>query len=58
MAAVTGKEPMAPLDAVRMAKKKMWVSNKKAVQELGFRPGPADAALRCAVDWFRANGYC
>jgi dihydroflavonol-4-reductase len=54
---VTGKEPRAPLDAVRMSRKKMWVSHEKAARELGYSPGPADAALKNAVDWFRANGY-
>jgi dihydroflavonol-4-reductase len=57
-AAVTGHEPRAPLDAVRMARKKMWVSHAKAADELGFAPGPADEALARAVKWFRANGYC
>jgi dihydroflavonol-4-reductase len=56
-AAVTGKEPRAPLDAVKMARKKMWVSHEKASRELGFSPGPAETALRRAVEWFRANGY-
>ncbi len=57
-ASLTGREPKAPLDAVRMAKKKMWVSNRKAARYLGFAPGPVDEALRRAVEWFRANGYC
>jgi dihydroflavonol-4-reductase len=57
-ARVTGKPPRAPLDAVRMARKKMFVSHAKAACELGFAPGPADAALRRAVEWFRDNGYC
>ena len=57
-AGVTGKEPRAPIDAVRMARKKMWVRHDKAAKELGFTPGPAKAALKNAVDWFRANGYC
>lgn len=56
-AGITGKEPRAPLDAVRMARRKMWVRTEKAVRELQFRPGPADGALRSAVNWFRANGY-
>jgi dihydroflavonol-4-reductase len=56
-ARVTGKPPMAPLDAVRMAKKKMWVSIDKAKRELGFAPGSVDAALARAVEWFQANGY-
>lgn len=57
-ARAAGGEPRAPLDAVRMAKKKMWVSHEKARRELGFEPGPVDAALGRAAGWFRANGYC
>lgn len=56
-AAVTGKEPLAPLDGVRMAKKKMWVRHDKAARELGYAPGAASAAMERAVEWFRANGY-
>jgi dihydroflavonol-4-reductase len=57
-ARVSGKPPRAPLDAVRMARKKMFVSHAKAARELGFCPGPAAGALARAVEWFRANGYC
>jgi len=57
-AGVTGKEPRAPLDAVRMSRKKMWVRHDKAARELGYSPGPATEALRRAVKWFRENGYC
>jgi dihydroflavonol-4-reductase len=57
-ARVTGQPPRAPLDAVRMAKKKMFVSHEKAARELGFMPGPVDGALGRAVEWFQANGYC
>ena len=56
-ARITGVEPRVPLDGVRMARKKMWVTHEKAARELGFRPSPADGALRRAVEWFRANGY-
>jgi dihydroflavonol-4-reductase len=49
---VTGIAPRAPLEAVRMAKKKMWVSHAKAARELGFTPGPAHQALSDAVAWF------
>ena len=58
LANVTGKEPLAPLDGVRMARKKMWVRHDKAVRELGYSPGPASGALCRAVEWFQANGYC
>lgn len=52
VARVTGRPPRAPLDAVRMAKKKMWVSHEKAARELGYSPRPARAALVDAVEWF------
>jgi dihydroflavonol-4-reductase len=52
MARVTGRPPRAPLDAVRMAKKKMWVSHDKAARELGYSPQPARIALARAVEWF------
>lgn len=54
---LTGQDPRAPLDAVKMAKVKMFVSSDKAKRELGFNPGLVDGALKRAVDWFRANGY-
>jgi dihydroflavonol-4-reductase len=57
-ASISGKEPLAPLDGVRMARKKMWVRHEKAARELGYSPGPAEGALKRAVAWFRANGYC
>ena len=57
-AKVTGKPPRAPLDAVRMARKKMFVSHAKATRELGYDPAPPQRALERAVEWFRANGYC
>jgi dihydroflavonol-4-reductase len=53
-AGVTGKPPRVPLDAVRMAKKKMWVTHAKAARELGFNPRPAEEALARAVEWFQS----
>jgi dihydroflavonol-4-reductase len=52
-ASVTGREPRVPLDAVRMAKKKMFVCHDKAQRELGYRPGPLDSAFTRAIEWFR-----
>jgi dihydroflavonol-4-reductase len=52
-----GREPRATIETVRMGKKKMWASSSKAERELGWKTLPADAALRRAVEWFRANGY-
>ncbi len=53
-----GKEPRATIDAVRMGKKKMWVSSAKAERELGWKIIPVNDALGRAVQWFQANGYC
>jgi dihydroflavonol-4-reductase len=52
-----GREPRATVEAVRMGKKKMFVSSAKAERELGFRVVPVYAALRAAIEWFRAHGY-
>jgi dihydroflavonol-4-reductase len=57
LARLTGRPPRVPLDAVRMAKKKMWVTHAKAERELGFRPSGAGIALAHAVEWFTAHGY-
>ncbi len=54
---ISGQQPLAPLEGVKMARKKMFVNHAKAASELGFTPGPVDVALRRAVDWFRANRY-
>jgi dihydroflavonol-4-reductase len=52
-----GKEPRATIDAVRMGRKKMFVSSAKAERELGWNPPPVDGALRRAVEWFRERHY-
>jgi dihydroflavonol-4-reductase len=52
-----GREPRATIDAVRMGRKKMFVSSARAERELGWTPVPVDDALQRAVEWFRANGY-
>jgi dihydroflavonol-4-reductase len=57
-ARLTGRAPRIALDSVRMSRRKMWVSHQKAARELGYTPGGVDDALKRAVDWFRANGYC
>ncbi len=51
------KEPRVTIDAVRMGRKKMFVSSAKAERELEWKSGPVDEALRRAVEWFRTNGY-
>ncbi len=54
---IRGREPRATIDAVRMGRKKMFVSSGKAERELGWKCIPVDDSLRRAVDWFRENGY-
>jgi len=51
------REPRVTLDAVRMGRKKMWVSSEKAQRELGWNIVTVDDALRRATEWFQANGY-
>ncbi len=55
-AAISGGEPGVPLDAVRMARQKMYASSDKAKRELGYAPSPVDDALRRAVTWFSRQG--
>lgn len=49
---LTGAEPRAPLDAVRMARHYMWFDSSKAKAALGYAPRPARQALESAVAWF------
>lgn len=46
-------EPLVTVDGARLSHKKMFFSHQKAHRELGYRPRPADAALRDAVRWFK-----
>jgi dihydroflavonol-4-reductase len=52
MGTVLRREPHIPLEGVRMARHKMYISSEKARKELGYNPQPADKALREAVDYF------
>jgi dihydroflavonol-4-reductase len=55
-ARLTGIPPMMTRDHLKMARKKMYYSSSKAMQELGYRPRPARVAVEDAVAWFRASG--
>ena len=52
-----GREPQIPLEGVRMARHKMFVDASKAQRELGFVPGPIEAAFDRAAAWYESNGY-
>jgi dihydroflavonol-4-reductase len=54
---IRGQEPRVTIDAVRMGRKKMWVSSARAERELGYQPSPIDDSLRRAAEWFVFNGY-
>ncbi|MDB6144169.1 MAG: dTDP-4-dehydrorhamnose reductase, RmlD [Pseudomonas sp.] len=51
-ARLTGTQPIATVEEVRMSKKLMYFSSAKAERELGYAPGPARLALEDAVRWF------
>jgi dihydroflavonol-4-reductase len=57
LARVLHREPIVPLDGVRMARHHMFVSSSKAVRELGFAVGSIEAALEEAVRWYIDRGY-
>ncbi|MHC4390489.1 MAG: hopanoid-associated sugar epimerase [Planctomycetota bacterium] len=56
LARLTGRPPGIPLDGVRMSKKLMWFTPKKAQQELGFPFTPARVALARAARFFCEDG--
>ena len=56
-ARLTGKEPFATVDGVRMSKKKMFYSSDKAIRSLGYQARPAREAISDAIAWFREKGY-
>ena len=56
-ARLTGRVPPVPLDAVRMARKRMYFDPSKAVRELGLPQTDVRQALVDAVAWFREHRY-
>lgn len=53
----TGREPLVPLEGVKMARKFMFFEASKAVCELELPQTPVELALAQAVAWFRERGY-
>ena len=58
ISAITGREPIATVDSIRMAKKNMFYTSAKAQEKLGYRPRPAQQGIADAIEWFRDNNYC
>ena len=57
LARITRKEPMLTVDALKMARQKMFFSSLKARQELGYTTRPWRLAIADAVNWFKVAGY-
>lgn len=51
-ARLTGTQPLATVEEVRMARKLMYFSSARARRELGYAPRPVQQALEDAVRWF------
>jgi dihydroflavonol-4-reductase len=56
-ARLTGHEPRITVDALRMAKNKMFFTSLKAEQQLGYKAREAEEAVTDAIIWFREAGY-
>ncbi len=57
IARITGKEPRATVDSVRMSKKLMFFSSDKAKEKLGYQSRPGVEGLKDAIDWFNEENY-
>ena len=54
---LTGREPFATLDGLRMARHQMFFNDAKARRELGYISRPYREGIADAITWFRAAGY-
>lgn len=54
---LTHREPRIPIEGVKMSRHRMFVESDKAARELGYKPGPVEAALERAVRWYQEHGY-
>ncbi len=51
-----GIEPLVTREMLAMARKRMYFSSAKAIQELGYAPRPPRQAFADAITWFREQG--
>ncbi|MBT6441778.1 MAG: NAD-dependent epimerase/dehydratase family protein [Alphaproteobacteria bacterium] len=56
-ARVTGREPVVSVDALRMARHRMFFSSAKAEAALGYKHRGAEEALSDALVWFHERGH-
>jgi len=54
---IAGREPQIPVEGVKMSRHRMFVATGKAERELGYEPGPVEAALERSVRWYQEHGY-
>ncbi len=54
---VTRREPLMTVSGVKLSRKPMFFSSQRAIDELGYQPRPAQAALSDALDWYQQHGY-
>jgi len=52
ISSITGKEPMVPLESVKLAGHKMFIDSDKAARELGYDHGSVEDAFGRAIEWF------
>ena len=51
------REPMIPVEGIKIARHPMYVSSQKAVHQLGFPQSSVESALEKAIRWFTDHGY-
>jgi dihydroflavonol-4-reductase len=56
IARVTGREPFATVDGLRLSKNRMYFTPAKAGRELGYQARPYAEGIRDAIEWFRHAG--
>lgn len=56
LARIRCTEPLATIDGLRMSKKHMYFTSRKAQAEIGYAWRPPEAAIVDALDWFRQHG--
>lgn len=57
MARLTGREPFATVDGIRMSEHRMFFTSAKAERDLGYRTRSYLLGLEDAIHWFRQAGY-
>ncbi|HLQ89597.1 MAG TPA: hopanoid-associated sugar epimerase [Xanthobacteraceae bacterium] len=56
-ASLTGSQPFATRDGLKMARHHMYFDDAKARRELGYSSRPHQDAIADAINWFKQAGY-